>query len=390
MEVKGFGEGEVLRLDSGEKVFKLDSYKGNPIVEPKDLGLICYENGRPQSGAVFNPGAEIFYGKILLTPRCQTNYRKKEFFDHKSGIKRYRFEEYISEIWPLISDDGIRFQRFNNSVIKGDGTHHKDFLYGIEDVRIIKLRKKYLLIGAGKLNPPFKGDGDDDRIAIYSTTDFKEIAYHGIVHGIESRNSIPFMENDKVYMLLRYPPSDGIFLDVLDAGLEQLLMPEKHRREWRILHERHAKNRILKTGVYQHEKEKIGAGPPPIKTERGWLLIYHGVGEINLEMAKIYGLKKGIKRAYSVSAAILDLENPRDVLCRTKAPIYIPSKPYELYGNEVYPVDVPAVVFPTGIVVVKDKLLLYCGSGDKYVILLTCDLGNLLDYLWDVLEQEKI
>ncbi len=389
MEVKEFGEGEVLRLDSGEKVFKLDSYKGNPIIEPNDLGLLCYENGRPQSGAVFNPGAEIFYGKILLTPRCHTNYRKKEFFDHKSGIKRNKFEEYISEIWPLISEDGVRFQRINNSVITGDGTQHKDFLYGIEDMRIIKLREKYLLIGTGKLNPPFKGNGDDDRIAIYSTSDFKEIAYHGIVHGIESRNSIPFMENEDVYMLLRYPPSNGIFLDVLDAGWEQLLMPDKHRKEWLILHERRKKNRILKAGMYQHEKEKIGAGPPPIKTESGWLLIYHGVGEINSEMAKSYGLKKGIKKAYSVSAAILDLENPRDVLCRTKVPIYIPSKPYELYGDVVYPVDVPAVVFPTGIVVVKDKLHLYCGSGDKYVILLTCDLGNLLDYLWDVLEQEK-
>ena len=239
------------------------------------------------------------------------------------------------------------------------------------------------MIGTGKLNPPFEGNGDDDRIAIYSTSDFKEIVYHGTVHGIASRNCIPFMGNEEVYMLLRFPPSNGIFLDVLDARWEQLLMPEKHRREWQILYEKREKNRILKAGVHQHEKEKIGAGPSPIKIARGWLLIYHGVGEITLEMAKSYGLKKGIKRAYSVSAALLDLENPKEVLSRTKMPIYIPSKPHELYGDEVYPVDVPAVVFPTGIVVVKNKLLLYCGCGDKYVILLTCDLGNLLDYLWD-------
>jgi predicted GH43/DUF377 family glycosyl hydrolase len=268
-------------------------------------------------------------------------------------------------------------------VIKEDGTQHRDFLYGIEDVRIIRLRKRYLLVGVGKVNPPFRGRGDDDRIAIYSTNDFKEIAYHGIVRGIESRNSIPFMASGKVHMLTRFPPKDSIFLDVLDAGLEQLLRPEKHRREWQALYERRDRNRILKAGLYRHEKEKIGPGPPPIKTERGWLLIYHGVGEINSDVAKSYGMKKGIKRAYSVSAAILDSENPREVLCRTKMPIYIPSNPYELYGDEAYPVDVPAVVFPTGIDVVKDKLLLYCGGGDKYVILLTCDLDNLLDYLWE-------
>jgi len=299
-------------------------------------------------------------------------------------MKKFRFEGYISEIWPLISEDGIHFQRINSSAIKGDGTHHKDFLYGIEDVRIYNLRRKHLLIGTGKLNPPFKGTGEDDRIAVYSTNDFKEIVYHGIVHGIASRNSIPLIEDEEVYMLLRFPREiDSIFLDVLDGGLEQLLRPEKYRREWLILYQRRSKNRILKGGIYQHEKEKIGAGPPPIKTERGWLLIYHSVGEINSDVAKRYGLKKGIKRGYSISAAILDLENPRNVLCRTKLPIYIPSTPYELYGDDIYPIDVPAVVFPTGIVVEKGKLLLYCGSGDKYVILLTCDLDIFLDYLWN-------
>jgi predicted GH43/DUF377 family glycosyl hydrolase len=79
----------------------------------------------------------------------------------------------------------------------------------------------------------------------------------------------------------------------------------------------------------------------------------------------------------------LDLDDPRKVLCRTREPIYIPSTPYELYGNEQYPVDVPAVVFPVGALVRKGKLILYAGAVDKYIILLSCKLDNLVDYLWE-------
>ena len=69
------------------------------------------------------------------------------------------------------------------------------------------------------------------------------------------------------------------------------------------------------------------------------------------------------------------------MLCRTREPIYLPSAPYELYGDDEYPVDVPAVAFPVGALVISGKLLIYAGSGDKYVVLLSCRLEKLVDYL---------
>ena len=113
------------------------------------------------------------------------------------------------------------------------------------------------------------------------------------------------------------------------------------------------------------------------------MVIYHAVGEIEDDICKAYGLAENIERGYSICAALLDLDNPRKVLCRTQKPIYIPSAPYELYGNDQYPIDVPAVVFPVGAFVRKGKLVLYVGSGDKYIILLSCNLENLIDYLWE-------
>jgi len=376
------GGGEVIQIESGETIFKLDSYKQNPVVKPQDIGLTWYEDGELTIGAVFNGGAEVFQDKVILMPRCHQGYQKGTFFDERLGIERYYLENYISEVWPLVSEDGVHFTRLQNGVIRGDGTDNEDFTYGIEDIRIIKLEDRYLLVGCGKVSPPFRGK-DADRIAVYSTTDFVNITYHGIVASFDSRNAVPFSEpvNGRNYMLLRFHPN--IHLDFLEAGMDQLLNPSKYIEHWEEIYERRSQNLLLEAAHYPHENEKIGPGTQVIKTDRGWLLIYHAVGEIGDKVCKAYGLAERIERGYSICAALLDINNPRKVLCRTRHPIYIPSTAYELYGNDQYTVDVPAVVFPVGAFVREDKLILYVGAGDKYIILLSCTLDDLVNYLWE-------
>jgi predicted GH43/DUF377 family glycosyl hydrolase len=375
------GEGSIVKLDK-EYIFKLDSHPSNPIIKPQDLGLTWYENGELKIGAVFNGGAEVFEDKVVLMPRCHKEYRKGKFFDERLGIERSCLENYVSEVWVLMSEDGVHFNRLQNVIIRGDGTEHQDFSYGIEDIRIIKTKERYLLVGCGKIKPPFKGT-DADRIAVYSTENFTDITYHGIVRAFDSRNAVPFSEpvNGLYYILLRFHPN--IHLTPLKGGIDQLLNPGDYANEWEEIYQHREKNLLLQSGLYPHEREKIGPSTQVIKTDRGWLIIYHAVGEIGEEICRIYGLKEGIKRGYSVCAAIVDLDEPRRVLCRTKRPIYIPSAPYELYGNEEYPVDVPAVVFPVGAVLKGDRLLIYAGAGDKYVILLSCSLQALVNYLWE-------
>jgi len=380
--VQELGDGSVVLLDSGEALFKLDSFENNPIVKPQDIGLTWHENNELKIGAVFNGGAEVFQHKVILMPRCHQGYQKRTFFDQRLGTERSCLENYVSEVWPLVSEDGVHFTRFQNAVIRGDGSDHRDFTYGIEDIRIVKYGPKYLLVGCGKIKPPYKGE-DADRIAIYTTDDFVDITYHGMVDSFDSRNAVPFSVAvaGRHYMLLRFYPN--IHLALLEAGMDQLLNPSKHKRQWKNIYERPSQNLLLQAGHYPHEKEKIGPSTQVIKTDRGWLLIYHAVGEIEDNICRVYGLVDRIERAYSVCAALLDLDNPRKVLCRTRHPIYIPSAPYELHGNDQYPVDVPAVVFLAGAVVRKDKLIFYAGAGDKYIILLSCSLDNLVNYLWE-------
>ncbi|MCK4792388.1 MAG: hypothetical protein KAV87_52145, partial [Desulfobacteraceae bacterium] len=257
------------------------------MVKPQDLGLVWHENEKLHSGAVFNGGAEMFDNKVILLPRCHQNYRKSTFFDRKLGIERTQLENYISEVWPLESTDGVNFSRIGTTVIRGDGKLHKDFTYGIEDIRIIKINDRYFLIGCGKVRPPFTAS-NADRIAIYSTTNFYDMKYHGIVESFDSRNAVPFPKNisQKLYMLFRFNPN--IYLDHLEGAVDQLLYPAKYRRAWDRVFERRSQNLLLKAGDLPHEKEKIGPSTQLIKTHRGWLLIYHAVGFLDENICRAY------------------------------------------------------------------------------------------------------
>ncbi len=102
---------------------------------------------------------------------------------------------------------------------------------------------------------------------------------------------------------------------------------------------------------------KVGASCPPIKTDNGWLLIYHGV------------CPDGIYRA---GAMLLDLHNPTRIIGRTAEPILEPEYEYECDGlwNKC--------VFPCGNAVVDGILYVYYGAADKRICLATCKVSDLV------------
>ncbi len=106
---------------------------------------------------------------------------------------------------------------------------------------------------------------------------------------------------------------------------------------------------IVMDPIYKHESEYIGGGCPPIETDHGWLLIYHGVHDT------INGY------VYCACAALLDLENPQIELARLPYPLFKPEMPWELKG------EVNNVCFPTGAVVFEDRLHIYYGAADEFV-----------------------
>ena len=107
------------------------------------------------------------------------------------------------------------------------------------------------------------------------------------------------------------------------------------------------------------------SGPPPLETEAGWLLVYHGVRQT------VAGA------LYRVGLAMLDLEDPTRVTHRCGEWVLGPAETYELVG------DVPGVVFPCGLVhdAETDELRLYYGAADTCVAVATSTLSEVLDYV---------
>ncbi|MHB1316812.1 MAG: glycoside hydrolase family 130 protein [Minisyncoccota bacterium] len=103
-----------------------------------------------------------------------------------------------------------------------------------------------------------------------------------------------------------------------------------------------------------------GAGPPPIKTEKGWLLLYHACTD-------------GDHR-YKLGAMLLDLKNPSKIIARSKTPILTSENWYENDWK-------PGVVYACGAVVKDDVLHVYYGGGDKHMCVAQTSLSSLLEWM---------
>lgn len=117
---------------------------------------------------------------------------------------------------------------------------------------------------------------------------------------------------------------------------------------------------VVLSPKYDHEVSYIGSGCPPIGTEEGWLIIYHGV----------HDTVKGY--VYSACAALLDLKNPQKEISRLPYPLFFPEKEWELKG------EVNNVCFPTGAIVEGDTLYIYYGAADERIAVAALSLKELL------------
>lgn len=141
---------------------------------------------------------------------------------------------------------------------------------------------------------------------------------------------------------------------------------------------------ISKNGSW--DSERVGAGPPPIKTKKGWLFVYHGIlsykekkliqGILNkMDITeKISGKIKPTDIVYCAGAILLDLKNPRKIIAKTNVPILFPMKKHEIgvYENK-------RVIFPTGLVLSEDKkdVLIFSGAGDFLITVKQISLNKI-------------
>ena len=322
---------------------RLQRYKSNPILKPDDFKDW-------DVGAVFNCGVTVTQtGEIVMLFRvAPSGYRKDA-----SGNG---YTNYISSIGSAVSRDGYSFSINEKAVI----TPREEWdRYGCEDPRITRFRDKgkdsYLITYTALSSPAFSAKGD--RVALATTDNFETYTRHGvIIPGLNDKDAVFFPEriNGKIALLHRIPPDIQIvyFEDIEEIG-------KADGNFWSQYSESKEDHTILKR-KYKWESKKIGAGPPPVKTEEGWLLIYHGVDKDHV---------------YRAGVVLLGLEDPSRVIARSSLPILEPEEDYEKIG------DVNNVVFPEGAVVLDDTLFVYYGAADKVCALATVKVHDILNFL---------
>ncbi len=223
----------------------------------------------------------------------------------------------------------------------------QEFFTHAYDPRVTWLEDRYCVTWCNGYYGPTIGVG--------YTYDFK--TFHQLDNAFLpfNRNGVLFPRRvDGMYQMLSRPSDNGHtpFGDIYLSESPDLVHWGRHRR-------------VMTTRPYTWESTKVGAGPTPIETPEGWLLIYHGV------LTSCNGF------VYSMGAALLDLDEPWKVIARSRDYLISPQMPYEQIG------DVQNVTFPCAALLDEPtgRLTIYYGAADTVTCLAHGYLNEVIDFV---------
>lgn len=338
------------------------------MVTIEKLGIIMGPTDKPfENNGVFNPGIYQEGNTIHVL------YRAVEHGNYSTvGYAKLEGPTKVVE-------------RQEQPVIRRDFEYEK---HGIEDPRIVKIEDTYYITYTAY-------DGINAMGALATSKDLIHFEKHGIITPQVNYNEYESYVNccDNSKLNPKYHQYYNLFAQIglvsdefrMLRDKDVVLFPRKingkfvllHRiwpgiqivefEHWTDLTESFWREYIINLLDYivldpkdSFEVNYIGSGGPPIETEYGWLLIYHGVQESTI--GKIYHAK----------AALLQLENPKIELSRLPFPLFSPTKKWEMEGK------VSNVVFPTGHALFGNDLYIYYGAGDKHIAVAKLDINELL------------
>ncbi len=319
--------GTICPITAGKFSFK--RAKNNPIILPNAMHSW-------EAKAVFNPAAIRLAGKthILYRTFADDNTSYIGYASSKDGVT-------IDERLP----EPIYVPRENFELKKVAGGNS-----GCEDPRITEIGETLYMCYTA-----FDGIGPP-RVAISSISEKNFLAKNWkwekpvliTPEGFDDKDTCIFPEKvDGHYYVLHRVANEicGDYIKSLDFTTQSI------KRCIRVIGPR----------INMWDSSKVGIASPPIKTKKGWLLLYHGVSKSH--------------NTYRVGAVLLDLKDPAIVLARTADPIFEPVEKYEKIGI------VNNVVFPCGITKDKGTVFIYYGGADTVTGVATMDLDVILNAL---------
>ncbi|GAB4027679.1 glycoside hydrolase family 130 protein [Spirosoma koreense] len=344
------------------KNYRLQRLSDQPIIETSDVKPFI--DGFEVLGA-FNPAACYVNDEILLllrvaeAPKPEAGYIAIPLLEEQDGvptltIKRFREPEepYDPRVLWFEGKTYLTSLSYLRLARSRDGIHftideqpfmfpaRMDESYGIEDARITFLNGRYWITYTAVSE---HGPG----VGLAVTTDFVQVERLGMILPPPNKDVALFPEqiNGKYVLLHRPMVSDigkpSIWLSDSEDGI--------HWGNHRYLFGGRGQS---ETEPFAWEGAKIGAGPEPILTDEGWLVCYHGADPTH---------------AYSLALALLDKNDPSNVLNRSDMPLLLPELSWEREGF------FPNVVFSNGWVKWPEqsehpgKIWVYYGAADSGV-----------------------
>lgn len=229
-----------------------------------------------------------------------------------------------------------------------DPDNHPEELWGIEDPRItfVPELNRYAVVYTA-----FTRDGPG--VALAMTEDFRHYERYGLIMSPEDKDAALLPHRIGGHWALIHRPVSAprahmwisYSADLRHWGSHKLMLEARRGAWW--------------------DANKIGLSPPPIQTDHGWLVIYHGVRQTCAGCI------------YRLGLALFDLETPERLIKRSDEWVFGPEYPYEMQG------DVGNVVFPCGYTILPDgdTLHMYYGAADTTMALATGSVSRLLEWL---------
>ncbi len=296
-------------------------------------------------------------GDYVYAPRSVSNSKYKIKFDNfkkskvenssrsgfnfKDGTLRLKVISHFRRVF--LSKDGFGVERIEQKPcfygIKNDGE------LGIEDPRITKIGNKYVMT--------YVSLSRFENISTSYALSKDGLHWHrrGIIFRHQNKDVVLFPEKiNKRYVAFNRPEGNFNF-----SSPHMWISYSKDLEHW-------GDDRSILLSKECWDASRVGAGCPPIKTKKGWLEIYHGIHP---------------KYGYCMGAALFDKKNPHKLIARGSCdePLLCARNNYEKKGW------MPNVIFPTGIIEEKDKILLYLGGADSVVAVKEIKIDEILKLL---------
>jgi beta-1,2-mannobiose phosphorylase / 1,2-beta-oligomannan phosphorylase len=331
-----------------------------------------------REGIILRPTPQPFENKSVFNP---TTYKQGQ---HVHMIYRAINDEFVSSLgYAKLKGPLEVVERWEKPFLSPKYNYEKR---GMEDPRLVKIGDTFYLVYIAH-------DGKNALLAYFYGDDLFKLKRGGVIS--------PTLSYRKVGKLLRSAgvKDDYFFFesfyrnysgqDVLVWDKDGFFFPKKINGKFAFVHRilpdihiayadelddykknsywteyfKNLKEYVLIEQQYGFEKRHIGGGCPPIMTDHGWLMIFHGTEEQN----------EG--RIYHGAAALLDKKDPQRVIARLPYPLFSPTEEFEKSGH------VTDVVFPTGTAIFGERLYIYYGAADSHIAVGSVELEKLLKEL---------